>query len=113
MRSENPAWTVNADTPAAKSADGWPERASTGGNSGYRLIVEDLPADHPVSAAELAVIETYLGDILDALFKAASEEGAGVRAKECSGGSCQAHQPKAPVSNHGKTPRRGRVRARQ
>jgi hypothetical protein len=113
MRSENPAHPVNADAVTANSAAVRPERAQAG-NSGYEVILENLPADYPVSAAELAVIETYFGDILDALFKAAAEEagGAGIRAKDCSSGSCQAHKPKAPGLNHGKTSRRGRVRAR-
>lgn len=114
MRSENLARPVNTDTPTAHGDAARPERAQAD-NSGYEVILENLPADYPVSAAELAVIETYFGDILDALFKAAAEEagGAGIRAKDCSDGSCQAHQPKAPGLNHGKTSRRGRVRARK
>jgi hypothetical protein len=100
---------VNADA-HTNSAAARPERAQAG-NSGYEVILENLPADYPVSAAELAVIETYFGDILDALFKAASEEAAGIRTQE-TGGSCHGHQPKAPGTNHGKTSRRGRVRAR-
>jgi hypothetical protein len=35
---------------------------------GYVVVAEHLPVDRPVSAAELAVIETWLGDILDELF---------------------------------------------
>ena len=113
MCSENPAWPVTADAPAANSTAAQPKRTQADDNFGYEVIIENLPADYPVSAAELAVIETYFGDILDALFKAASEEAAGIRAKECSGGSCHGHRPKAPGLNHGKTSRRGRVRTRK
>jgi hypothetical protein len=33
------------------------------------VVVTDLDGDHPITGAELAVIETYLGDILDKLFE--------------------------------------------
>jgi hypothetical protein len=113
MRSENPCQPVNADFPAANS-DARPMRAQADDNSGYRVVIENLAADYPVSTAELAVIETYFGDILDALFKAASAEGegAGVRAKDCSDGLYREHKPKAPGLKHGKISGRGRVRSR-
>ncbi len=34
---------------------------------GVAVIVEHLPADLPVLEAELAVLETYLGDIVDGI----------------------------------------------
>ncbi len=57
MRSENPARPANADASTAHGDAARPERAQAG-NSGYEVILENLPADYPVSAAELAVIET-------------------------------------------------------
>ncbi len=34
---------------------------------GVAVIIENLPADLPVLEAELAVMETYLGDIVDGI----------------------------------------------
>jgi hypothetical protein len=34
---------------------------------GVAVIVENLPADLPVFESELAVLETYLGDIVDGI----------------------------------------------
>ena len=121
MCSQNSARPVTADILAANgvaasipSHDVPSKPAQSNGNHGYVVITEHLPVDLPVSEAELAVIETCFGDILDTLFKAASGqgEGAGNRGQTCSGGSCDEHQPTAPGSKNEKTHRRGRVRTR-
>jgi hypothetical protein len=39
------------------------------GVSDSLVVVTDLDGDHPITSAELAVIETYLGNILDKLFE--------------------------------------------
>jgi hypothetical protein len=40
-----------------------------GASDSLVVVTENLEADHPITAAELAVIETYLGDIMDKLFE--------------------------------------------
>jgi hypothetical protein len=35
---------------------------------GVRVVLENLPGDLPVLDAEIAVLETYLGDFVDRIF---------------------------------------------
>jgi hypothetical protein len=41
---------------------------------GVTVIVENLPADLPVVERELAVLETYLGDIVDGILSEIEHE---------------------------------------
>jgi len=44
-------------------------RQRCGASDPFVVVTENLDADYPITSAELAAIETYLGDILDTLFE--------------------------------------------
>ena len=99
------------------------------------VVTENLPEDYPITSAELAVLETYLGGILDAVFaeifgrngtsgegRHLSSSGASAGQQEfglprserrLSGRDQQAslkHRGELPGTNHEKTDRRGKHR---
>lgn len=61
-------------------------RATSGATTDEPIVVDDLPEAIPVTASELAVIETYLGPLIDRLLAEAASEAAGTPSSTANSG---------------------------
>ena len=122
MRQKNPvpplsAVEIAANGTAAASVSGRhvnSQHKHTPHDGDWVVVTENLPEDYPITSAELAVLETYLGGILDTVFAGIFDgsrtggEGRGRCGLSSSGAA--AGQQKLPGTNHAKTDRRGKHR---
>jgi hypothetical protein len=122
MRQKNPspplsAGNVAANGTAATSVPGRhvnSQHKHTHHDGDWVVVTENLPEDYPITSAELAVLETYLGGILDAvfaeIFDGSGTGGEGRSRRGLSSSGAAVEQQKLPGTNHAKTDRRGKHR---
>ena len=122
MRQKNPfpplsAGNIAANGTAATSVSGRhvnSQHKHTRHDGDWVVVTENLPEDYPITSAELAVLETYLGGILDAVFAeilgGGGTGGEGQRRRGLSSSGAAAGQQKLPGTNHAKTDGRGKHR---
>jgi hypothetical protein len=122
MRQKNSSPPLSAGNVAATGTAATPVSGShvksqhkhTRYDGDWIAVTENLPEDYPITSAELAVLETYLGGILDAvfaeIFDGSGTGGEGRSRRGLSSSGAAAEQQKLPGTNHAKTDGRGKQR---